>query len=97
MTNNDHPNWSECPVGAAVVERLDAIQSGIEEIKRDVKAQNGRVRKNEINKVDWSAHRDLVKKVDGLSTATTKIVTIGSVIITLLSLGLLAYKTIAGG
>jgi len=95
MTNGQ-PNWNDCPVGAAVVGRLDAIQKGIDEIKSDMKVQNGRVRKNEVNKVDWSAYRDLQKKVDTQGTATTKIITAGSVVITLLSLGLLAFKTLTG-
>lgn len=95
MTNGQ-PNWNDCPIGAAITERLDAIHGDVKEIKSDVKSQNGRVRSNEINKVDWSAHRDLVRKVEGLSTATTKIVTVGSVIITLISLGLLAFKMFTG-
>jgi NADPH-dependent glutamate synthase beta subunit-like oxidoreductase len=94
--SKEQPDWNECPIGARVAESLEFIREDVAEIKNNIKGQNGRVRDIEINKVDWKVYRDLGKKVDALGISTTKIITAGSVIIALLSLGLLAYKTFAG-
>ncbi len=89
----DEIDFSKCPTGIVVSEKLDNMHGDIKDIKDGVKEQNGRVRTLELDKADKSELKSIWKKLDENSNATLKIITAASTAIALISIALLAYQT----